>query len=210
MSQSGNTGGGSTGSTGPPAEGRWTKTGVILTALGVVVAAVALLPNGGTSSSPPGPVPQTSPPFVALTTAPPTWTPTWTPAPSGPTADIPIGPRHVPGPGAPTAQPPPNGGPTLAVTPLVINLGDKLTINGAGFEAATGLHIRLFHDNSISYELGRDIVPDQNGRFTLAGPAENPGWCGSGVVAAFVETGSAVAVPDFSEAITTARVGIRC
>jgi hypothetical protein len=57
----------------------------------------------------------------------------------------------------------------------VINLGDKLTITGAGFEAATGLHIRLFPGNSVSYELGRDIVHDQNGRFTLAGPAENPG-----------------------------------
>jgi hypothetical protein len=106
----------SNGSTGPPVEGRWTKIGVILTALGVVVAAVALLPKGGTSPSPPGPVPQTSPPFVTPTTDPPTWTPRWTPAPSSSTADISTGPRHVPGPGAPTAQPPPNGGPTLAVT----------------------------------------------------------------------------------------------
>lgn len=205
MSRADGNGGTPAGSDTRVTEGPWTKIGVIGTILGVLITAVALLPKPGSATSTPGPSVTPTPQFTVPATATPTQPYTTPPNPRPNQTH-----RTVPGVDDPNPGQQPSPGPSLNVTPLVVNLGNNVAIDGAGFEAGAGLHIRLFHDNSISYELGRNIVADESGHFTLAGPVSNPGWCGSGIVAAFVESGSSIDVPALSEAIATARIGIRC
>ena len=182
----------------PPKEGNWTKINAVLAALGVLVAIYAVTRTGSTPPNPADPPPSTAP--VTTPVLPPDPTP----------SDV----SRTPTPGVPTVPrrsiPPTVSGPTLAVTPFVVDFGERFTIAGAGFEGGSGVQIRLFHDDSISYQLGGDVIIDENGGFTIGGPASNPGWCGSGTIAAFAGSASAIEVPDFSEAIATANVGIRC
>jgi hypothetical protein len=196
----------------------WTKTSTIATVVGVVVAVVAAyfaflaIPHQSPSLSP-------SPPSTSA--AP-------TVAPSPPASDD--GQTAAPQPHVPAAPDPASetatdsdggqqgGGSgsrsslSLTVSPVAVNLGDNVTIVGSGFEAAEGLQVRLFRTDSISYPVGPDqIVAAGNGRFTIQGQVDNRGWCGSGTVAVFQGSGSAIGPPpSLDEAVVTSRLGVIC
>jgi hypothetical protein len=175
-------------------ESPWTKASTIATVIGLVVAVIAAyfaflaLP-----STPPG-LPRSSPEPQA---------PPYSSSPLEPTPTSHD--RSVPSSDSKSS-------PTLDVSPVAVNFGDNVTIVGSGFEAADGLQVRLFHGSSISYPVGPDqVVAAGNGRFTIQGPVVNPGWCGSGIVAVFAGSASAIdPPPPLSQAIVTARLGVIC
>jgi hypothetical protein len=186
----------------------WTKTSTIATVVGVVVAVVAAyfaflaIPHQSPSPSPS--TPSTSAAPDGQTAAPQPHVPA-APDPAPETATDSDGGQQGGGSGSRSSL-------SLTVSPVAVNLGGNVTIVGSGFEAAEGLQVRLFRTHSISYPVGPDqIVAAGDGRFTIQGQVDNPGWCGSGTVAVFQGSGSAIdPPPSLDEAVVTSRLGVIC
>lgn len=194
----------------------WGRTGALWTIIGVFVTVIIgvipfVMGGSGSSSgttSTTAPVPTTAPvlPLAPEPTTDPSLPDT---GPSGSTQDDSDGNRgQAPPSERPSARS--SSGPSVGVSPAAVTLGGDIVIRGSGFEPLTGLHIRWFSTASTSNELGRNVPVDEDGSFAAGGPMENPGFCGAGTVAVFSESGSAYEVPDFSEALATARAIIRC
>lgn len=179
-------------------EGSWTKVGVVVGILSLIVTIVVALVQAGFAAPAKSDSTVTASPSAA---APPSIPNSLDPSTRIPRTDS----------GKPSTSVAPRSEPTLRASPAVVDYGSEIFITGSEFPPVMGLHIRLFQSNkSISYELGRDIIADDRGQFQFGGLLANPGYCGTGIIAAFVESGSAIGVPDFSNAIATVRVGVRC
>ena len=137
--------------------------------------------------------------------------------PSPTTTTLTIAPRPTITTPFPTTLPPPrqpptvdspepvaSGGPTMVVTPQIVSAGEYYTVSGSGFRPGSGITLRFFTSDSISFPVVDLLAVDQRGGFTFVPDRPfDPAFCGvRGTIAAF--DGSS----DFS--VADAPLGVAC
>jgi hypothetical protein len=150
-----------------------------IAAIGAIVAAVigaalTVFFQGGGNNEP------TGPPSVTVTASP-------GPTEVGPPVTISPTPS-LPSQSPPEPSRPQRNAPRLVVSPSVVTRGGQsYTVSGTGFEPGSGIELRWFTSESISFPVADLVAVDSSGRLQYAAAIPGSGeFCGTrGVVAAF-------------------------
>ena len=92
----------------------------------------------------------------------------------------------------------------MVVTPQIVSVGEYYTVSGSGFPPRSGITLRFFTSDSISFPVVDLLAVDQSGKFTFVPDRPfDSAFCGvRGAIVAF--DGSS----DFS--VADAPLGVAC